>query len=256
MAKQTVNIGSAPNDGTGDPIRDAFDKINFNFDEVYSSYTATGAITVGNSTVNSVVSNTGGVIVSNSTVSTVVNTSVVKVGNSTVNSVINSSSLVVGNTTVNSTSLFIGNSTVNTSQSVSAVQIANTTSNVSITPGALFVGNSTVNATANSSSIRIASANVTTNTGLTLGSSTDAANGYTFLPNGFKMNWGWVSTNSTVGTVLFTPNFITNAYSVVATSNNAAATYQASVISWNKTSAQIRTANAASANVYWIAIGK
>ena len=32
MAKQTINIGSSPNDGTGDPLRDAMDKTNDNFD--------------------------------------------------------------------------------------------------------------------------------------------------------------------------------------------------------------------------------
>ena len=36
MAQQTVNLGSSANDGTGDPLRTAFDKINDNFDEVYS----------------------------------------------------------------------------------------------------------------------------------------------------------------------------------------------------------------------------
>lgn len=35
MSQQVVNIGSAPNDGTGDPIRTAFDKLNQNFTEVY-----------------------------------------------------------------------------------------------------------------------------------------------------------------------------------------------------------------------------
>ena len=35
MAKQLVNIGTSPNDGTGDPLRDAFDKINDNFNELY-----------------------------------------------------------------------------------------------------------------------------------------------------------------------------------------------------------------------------
>lgn len=35
MAQQTINIGAAPNDGTGDPLRDAFDKINDNFTELY-----------------------------------------------------------------------------------------------------------------------------------------------------------------------------------------------------------------------------
>jgi hypothetical protein len=35
MAKQTVDIGSAPNDGNGDPLRTAFNKLNENFDELY-----------------------------------------------------------------------------------------------------------------------------------------------------------------------------------------------------------------------------
>lgn len=35
-AMDTVNIGTTPNDGTGDPLRTAFIKINNNFDELYS----------------------------------------------------------------------------------------------------------------------------------------------------------------------------------------------------------------------------
>lgn len=37
MAKQTINIGSSANDGTGDLIRNAFDKANDNFNEIYNS---------------------------------------------------------------------------------------------------------------------------------------------------------------------------------------------------------------------------
>ena len=37
MAKQIINIGSSANDGTGDPIRNAFDKANDNFNELYFS---------------------------------------------------------------------------------------------------------------------------------------------------------------------------------------------------------------------------
>jgi len=36
MAQQSIQIGSSPNDGTGDPLRAAFDKINDNFTELYS----------------------------------------------------------------------------------------------------------------------------------------------------------------------------------------------------------------------------
>jgi len=35
MARQTINIGTNANDGTGDPLRTAFDKINDNFSELY-----------------------------------------------------------------------------------------------------------------------------------------------------------------------------------------------------------------------------
>ena len=36
MAKQTINIGSTANDGTGDPLRTAFNKSNDNFTELYN----------------------------------------------------------------------------------------------------------------------------------------------------------------------------------------------------------------------------
>ena len=36
MSRQAINIGSAANDGTGDPLRTAFDKINDNFTELYT----------------------------------------------------------------------------------------------------------------------------------------------------------------------------------------------------------------------------
>ena len=38
---QTINIGSAPDDGTGDPLRTAFDKINDNFAELNAGTTFT-----------------------------------------------------------------------------------------------------------------------------------------------------------------------------------------------------------------------
>jgi len=37
MARQNINIGTNANDGTGDPLRTAFDKINDNFVELYGT---------------------------------------------------------------------------------------------------------------------------------------------------------------------------------------------------------------------------
>ena len=36
MAQQIINVGAAPNDGQGDPIRSAYIKCNNNFGELYS----------------------------------------------------------------------------------------------------------------------------------------------------------------------------------------------------------------------------
>ena len=41
MAKQTINIGTTANDGTGDAIRAAFGKVNDNFTEIYTANTGT-----------------------------------------------------------------------------------------------------------------------------------------------------------------------------------------------------------------------
>ena len=66
MAKQTINIGEEANDGTGDALRVAFDKINDNFTELYdddstndvNSVTAgtglTGTGTTGTITINAI----------------------------------------------------------------------------------------------------------------------------------------------------------------------------------------------------------
>lgn len=40
MAKQEINIGLKPNSGGGDALRDAFDKVNSNFTEVYAKISA------------------------------------------------------------------------------------------------------------------------------------------------------------------------------------------------------------------------
>ena len=41
MAQEIINVGSAPNDGLGDPIRTAYQKCNANFSELYVRYQET-----------------------------------------------------------------------------------------------------------------------------------------------------------------------------------------------------------------------
>lgn len=266
MAKQTVNIGATPNDGTGDPIRDAFNKVNQNFDELYSSYVATGQVSVGNSTVNTAISNTGGLISSNSTVSTVANTSAIKIGNTTANVLINFTSVAVlgtntvGNASLNSIAVAVGNSSVNASLTQSSLDISNSTVTTSIAPSTLLLGNSTVNTVANSTKLTVASVNNTTNT-FNLGSSSvgtsNFANGYTRLPNGLLYQWGYIAAvNSTANVTTFTSvggvAFV-NIFSVSATSTTA---NHAFVSAANSTAIVLACNTAANTGVYWTAIGK
>jgi hypothetical protein len=61
MARQVINIGSSANDGTGDPLRTAFDKINDNFLELYGadgdSNTLAGNIDVNNYSITTGITN-------------------------------------------------------------------------------------------------------------------------------------------------------------------------------------------------------
>jgi len=58
MAKQTINVGTTANDGTGDTLRDSFVKVNDNFTDVYtgkvkllgSNFTSLGANVTGTTT--------------------------------------------------------------------------------------------------------------------------------------------------------------------------------------------------------------
>ena len=64
MAQQTINIGTVANDGTGDPLRTAFDKVNDNFTELYADDAGdVNSVTAG--TGISVNKTTGAVVVTN-----------------------------------------------------------------------------------------------------------------------------------------------------------------------------------------------
>ena len=89
MAKQSINIGSAANDGTGDPLRTAFDKINDNFTEIYTE--------LGGSSLSSLK------LSGNSLISDVTNEDINITPNGTGNVVINANLEVLGDSTQLST---------------------------------------------------------------------------------------------------------------------------------------------------------
>jgi hypothetical protein len=46
MTQQTINLGTIANDGTGDPLRTAFLKINANFTDVYNQIGGLNVFTI------------------------------------------------------------------------------------------------------------------------------------------------------------------------------------------------------------------
>ena len=57
MAQQTISIGSTANDGTGDSLRVAFNKINSMFTELYGETAADSQISFSGNKISSNVSN-------------------------------------------------------------------------------------------------------------------------------------------------------------------------------------------------------
>ena len=67
MAKQTINIGTAPNDGTGTPLRTSFDYCNLNFTELYTAVGPSGnnIVVPGTATITGALTANGGIAMAN-----------------------------------------------------------------------------------------------------------------------------------------------------------------------------------------------
>ncbi len=151
------------------------------------------------------------------------------------------------------TTLTIGNSTVNTFANSTTDMTQNSTVLTTIGIGTISVGNSTVNLSCNSTVFTVPS-----NTGLKSGTSSIAAQGYSWLTNGLLMQWGSNTTvNSTSKVITFPVAFPTAIFSAVATTNTAPTALKgvASVTTQNTTAITLITANTTNETVNWIVLG-
>lgn len=55
MAKQTINVGTLPNDGEGDPLRVAYQKVNSNFTELYDNTAMISTVSTSTATPNQII---------------------------------------------------------------------------------------------------------------------------------------------------------------------------------------------------------
>lgn len=82
MTQQVINVGSAANDGTGDPLRTAFQKINTNFTELYAKGAAGSNLDLSNNEIASINSNGNVELVPNGTGKVVIVDEVIVIQNS------------------------------------------------------------------------------------------------------------------------------------------------------------------------------
>ena len=181
-----------------------------------------------------------------------VNATRINVGNTVnvgANSIINATAhFITSNSTVNAimtaTSLTFSNTTaVPFTANVTGVYTTGTVNATSHTVGSNFIANSTATT-------------IAANT-LTLGTSTIAANGYSYLPNGLKINFGVFIANTT-SQVTFTSAFAAAVVSILVTPANTVyiAANVPYVFTSNTTTANIYSASTTtSSNCYYVAIG-
>lgn len=57
MTQQIIDIGAAANDGTGEPLRDAFNAVNLNFTQIWESGPVNSNVQIANNTITTTVTN-------------------------------------------------------------------------------------------------------------------------------------------------------------------------------------------------------
>ena len=132
MAQEIINVGTAPNDGAGDPLRTAFTKTNNNFSQLFA---AGGISGISNGTSNITVEQNAQILISATGIANVV---------------------AIAATGMTVTGTLIGNSTISATGNVIAGQFfigngSQLTGIVSSAPAALLTGNTLSSNVVNSS---------------------------------------------------------------------------------------------------------
>ena len=67
MPQYTIDIGAAANDGTGDPLRTAFNEVNLNFDQVFAAGPVLSNVRIANNTILTTTTNGNLILAPNGT---------------------------------------------------------------------------------------------------------------------------------------------------------------------------------------------
>jgi hypothetical protein len=152
------------------------------------------------------------------------------------------------NTETFSSNVVMGNVSVNTTLGYATFSVGNSGGNSVVNAYGLTVANATV-----SSVLSLTGLTTTSNT-LSLGTSSIAANGYTYLPNQLLLQWGSLLVNSSTAAQTWPTAFATNAYSITATANTIST--NVAVTTCNVSKFTVVTATTANVRVFWTAMGQ
>ncbi len=130
MVKQVVGIGSEANDGTGDNLRNGIDKVNDNFDEIYTLLGTGTALTSGISADSSAVTLTGptisGAVAGTQTSATITTLATTTVNGTTLNG--GTLALAAGSITDSSGAISFGDENLTTTGTLAVGAITTTAS--------------------------------------------------------------------------------------------------------------------------------
>ena len=118
MARQNINLGTDPNDGEGDNLRTAFDKVNDNFIEVYTAGPAGSNIVISGNVISSNVTNANIELSPNGTGKVVIKNDLIPDANNT---------RYIGSSTSTIRGAFIGSAGIVSSGPIRVPRYANST---------------------------------------------------------------------------------------------------------------------------------
>jgi len=200
MPQYTIDIGAAANDGTGDPLRTAFNEVNLNFDQVFTAGPVLSNVRIANNTILTTTTNGNLILAPNG----------IGVVQSNVHIVPNTSNIRnLGSATQRWSSLYVqyanisGNLDLSGAFSVGDLTVSG---NLTVTGNTIQIGNLVTDAKTIQLANTAASANAANGSGVTVGASDNIA---TLLYSNTANAWTTNIAVSAVGNVT-APYFIGN----------------------------------------------
>ena len=200
MPQYTIDIGAAANDGTGDPLRTAFNEVNLNFDQVFTAGPVLSNVRIANNTILTTTTNGNLILAPNG----------IGVVQSNVHIVPNTSNIRnLGSATQRWSSLYVqyanisGNLDLSGAFSVGDLTVSG---NLTVTGNTIQIGNLVTDAKTIQLANTAASANAANGSGITVGANDNIA---TLLYSNTANAWTTNIAVSAVGNVT-APYFIGN----------------------------------------------